>query len=124
LDVFALANAALFGSASLPTNTLLIDLAAEQTLLTLLHRGTPIFARSIPYRALATDVPTVANRLGKHVQHTLYACEHALQQSYQPDILLVAGAAGLPRSPRKANFLLTYGVLPAIIINQARPPSL
>jgi hypothetical protein len=78
---------------------MLVDLTAEQTLLTLLHHGAPIFARSIPYRASTADVATVANRLGKHVQHTLYACEHALQQAYQPEMLLIAGASGLPPGP-------------------------
>ena len=78
---------------------MLVDLSAEQTLITLLHQGSPIFARSIPYRASTADVATVANRLGKHVQHTLYACEHALQQAYQPEMLLIAGANSLPPGP-------------------------
>ena len=99
LDVFALANAALFGSPALPTNTMLIDVSAEQTLLTLLQQGAPIFARSIPYRAATAEAVTVANRLAKHLQHTLYACEHALQQAYQPEMLLISGASELPPGP-------------------------
>jgi Tfp pilus assembly PilM family ATPase/Tfp pilus assembly protein PilN len=99
LDVFALANAALFGVASLPTNAALIDITPERTLLTLLHRGTPVFARSMPQNGALPDVATLANRLSKHVQHTLYACEHALQQAYEPEILLIAGAEGLQLGP-------------------------
>ena len=38
LDVFALANAAVFGSAFLPSHAVLIDHAAERTLLTILHK--------------------------------------------------------------------------------------
>ena len=78
LDVFALANAAVFGSAFLPSHAVLIDHAVERTLLTILS-GTPIFARSIPHSPSSSDVPTLANRLTKHIQHTLYACEHALR---------------------------------------------
>jgi Tfp pilus assembly PilM family ATPase/Tfp pilus assembly protein PilN len=99
LDVFALANAVLFGTAALPTNAALIDITPARMLLTLLHRGTPVFARSMPQNGAISDVATLANRLSKHVQHTLYACEHALQQAYEPDILLIGGAEGLQLGP-------------------------
>ena len=91
LDVFALANAAVFGSAFLPDNAVLIDHAAERTLLTMLQSGTPVFARSLPHSPSSSDVPTLANRLSKHIQHTLYACEHALQRAFVPEVLCIAG---------------------------------
>jgi Tfp pilus assembly protein PilN len=34
-----------------------------------------------------------AERLSKQLQHTLYACENALKQPYEPDVLLLSGAS-------------------------------
>ncbi|MGQ4807988.1 hypothetical protein NKDENANG_01354 [Candidatus Entotheonellaceae bacterium PAL068K] len=96
LDVFALANAALLGSATLKSNAMLIDLNPHHTLVTILNHGIPVFARSLNQRLPRADLSpeSLANRLGKHLQHTLYACEHALPWSYQPDALLLSGEAG------------------------------
>jgi general secretion pathway protein L len=93
LDVFALANAALLGSSHLEHNAVLIDCNPARTLMTVLHRGMPVFARSLTQGLAPTDVSpeSQANHLGKHLQHTLYACENVLQQPYDPDILLLSG---------------------------------
>jgi type IV pilus assembly protein PilM len=110
VDVFALANAALFGFTSLPTNAALIDITSERTILTLLHHGTPVFARSVPYSVPSADVGTVVNRLSKHIQHTLYACENTLQQSYEPEILLLTGAESLQLGPLSLALAQEIGV--------------
>jgi Tfp pilus assembly PilM family ATPase/Tfp pilus assembly protein PilN len=94
LDVFALAHAAVLGLAPLPAQTLLVDVQPTRTLLTLLLNGTPVFARSLTH-GLAPDVfMPDANRLSKHVQHTLYACERVLQQPYTPEVLVLSGTPG------------------------------
>jgi Tfp pilus assembly PilM family ATPase/Tfp pilus assembly protein PilN len=93
LDVFALANAALLGSSHLGNNAVLIDHNPTRTLMTVLHRGMPVFARSLTRVLPPTDVSpeSQANHLGKHLQHTLYACENVLRQPYDADILLLSG---------------------------------
>jgi Tfp pilus assembly PilM family ATPase len=96
LDVFGLANAALLGCTTLPARTVLVDVNAERALLTLLDHGTPVFARSLAY-GLPEDteaLETYAGRLSKHLQHTFYACEDALQQTYEPELVLVSGVHG------------------------------
>ncbi len=114
LDVFALANAAVFGSAFLPSHAVLIDHAVERTLLTILQSGTPIFARSIPHSPSSSDVPTLANRLTKHIQHTLYACEHALQRAFAPEVLCITGADGLPLGPLSSALAQEMGLPTAV----------
>jgi Tfp pilus assembly PilM family ATPase/Tfp pilus assembly protein PilN len=96
LDVFGLANAALLGCTTLPARTVLVDVNAERALLTLLDHGTPVFARSLVYGLPEDDeaLETYAGRLSKHLQHTFYACEHALQQTYEPELVLVSGVHG------------------------------
>jgi len=96
LDVFGLANAALLGCTALPAHTVLVDVNTERTLLALLDRGTPVLARSLAYRFPedAEALALYAGRLSKHLQQTYYACERALQQPYEPDLLLVSGARG------------------------------
>ena len=96
LDVFGLANAALLGCPALPARTVLVDVNAERTLLTLLDRGTPVLARSLAY-SCPEDAETLeiyVGRLSKHLQQTYYACENILQQPYAPDLLLVSGVRG------------------------------
>jgi Tfp pilus assembly PilM family ATPase/Tfp pilus assembly protein PilN len=96
LDVFSLGNAAVFGNAALPVHTVLLDVQPTRTLVTLLHDGTPVFTRSLLHTLPADDTVNGpdAHWLSKHLQHTLYACEHALQQSYAPDVLLLSGGGG------------------------------
>jgi general secretion pathway protein L len=96
LDVFGLANAALLGCTALPARTVLVDVNAERTLLTLLDRGTPVLARSLAYSCPedAETLETYVGRLSKHLQQTYYACENILQQPYVPDLLLVSGVRG------------------------------
>jgi Tfp pilus assembly PilM family ATPase/Tfp pilus assembly protein PilN len=94
LDALALANAALLGCEILETHAVLVDLAPTRTLLTMLHNGTPIFTRSLPHGLLGADLAAATERLSKHLQHTLYACEHALKQPYEPHVLLLSGEGG------------------------------
>ena len=96
LDVFGLANAALLGGPALPAHTVLVDVNTERTLLTLLNLGRPVLARSLAYKFPedAEALETYASRLSKHLQQTYYACEHILQQPYEPDLLLVSGVRG------------------------------
>ena len=96
LDVFGLANAALLGCTTLPARTVLVDVNAERALFTLLDHGTPVFARSLVYGLPEDDeaLEPYAGRLSKHLQHTIYACEHALQQTYEPELVLVSGVHG------------------------------
>ena len=100
LDVFSLANAAMLGGNGVPGETALLHVHPERTLLTLLHGGVPVFARSLARDASADngDLPD-AQRLGRQLQHTLYACEHAVQLPYEPDLLLLFGADREPLEP-------------------------
>jgi Tfp pilus assembly PilM family ATPase/Tfp pilus assembly protein PilN len=92
LDVFALANAALLGYDALETSVILVDVQTTRTLLTFLHQGVPIFARSLAHNGLAEPALAIsAERLSKQLQHTLYACENARKQPYEPDVLLLSG---------------------------------
>ena len=93
LDVFSLASAAVLGSNGLPSKTALLYVQPERTLLTLLHDGAPLFARSLAQSMPVDsgDLPDAQN-LGKQLQHTVYACEHAVQVAYEPDLLLLFGA--------------------------------
>jgi type IV pilus assembly PilM-like protein/type IV pilus assembly PilN-like protein len=124
LDVFALANAAVFGSDFLPSPAVLIDHAAERTLLTLLQSGTPVFARSIPHSPALSDVPTLANRLSKHIQHTLYACEHALQLPFAPEVLCLTGTDSRQLGPLSSALTQEMGVPTAVwrIISEHHKP--
>ena len=93
LDVFSLANAAVLGGNGVPGKTALLDVHPERTLLTLLYDGAPLFARSLT-QGMPTDGGDLpdAQKLGKQLQHTLYACEHAVQAAYEPDLVLLFGA--------------------------------
>ncbi len=93
LDVFSLANAAVLGGNGVPGKTALLYIHPERTLLTLLQDGVPVFARSLAQGPPADNgnAPD-AQKLGKQLQHTLYACEHAVQLTYEPDLLLLLGA--------------------------------
>ena len=93
LDVFSLASAAVLGSNGVPGKTALLYADPERTLLTLLHDGAPLFARSLA-QSMPTDSGELPNaqKLGKQLQHTLYAFEHAVQVAYEPDLLLLFGA--------------------------------
>ena len=93
LDVFSLANAAVLGGNGMPGKTALMYVHPERTLLTLLQDGVPIFARSLAQGMPADNGDVLdAQRLGKQLQHTLYACEHTVQLTYEPDLLLLFGA--------------------------------
>jgi type IV pilus assembly protein PilM len=100
LDVFALANAALVGCGLQDTNAVLVDVHATRTLLILLHKGIPVFARSVA-QSVAADpsLPITTARLSQQVQQTLYACEHALKTTYEPEVLLLLGGAERPTRP-------------------------
>lgn len=95
LDVFALANAALLGSANLAPSTVLLDVNTERVLLTLLDQDTPVFARSLAY-GLPTEVDDLtayAGRLSKHVQQTFYAYDNVVQRPYEPARVLLSCSA-------------------------------
>lgn len=96
LDVFALANAALFGAVTPGGTAVLVDLNPSRTLMTMLHQDIPVFARSMPHISPTDDtsVDAMTDRLEKQLQHTRYACEHALQQPYEPEMLLLSGSWG------------------------------
>lgn len=96
LDVFGLANAALLGCTSLPTRTVLLDINAERVLLTLLDGRTAVFARSLAYGLPADELKpeTYAQRLGKQLQHTLYAYDKLGHQAYEPELVLLTGVSG------------------------------
>ena len=92
LDVFSLADAAVLGGSGVPGKTALVHVQPERTLLTLLQDGVPLFARSLAQGPPPDtgDLPD-AQKLSKQLQHTLYACEHAVQSPYEPDLLLLFG---------------------------------
>lgn len=96
LDVFALANAATLGSDISERHVICMDVNPNRILLTVLHHGMPVFARSLMRGLPAADTPldAMANQFGKQLQQTLYACETILQQSYKPDLLLLSGIGG------------------------------
>ena len=98
LDVFSLADAAVLGDGGLPARTAVLHVGGERALLTLLHDGAPVFARSLAQGPAATNgrLPD-AERLAGPLRHTLLACEDTLQQACEPDLLLVAG--GEPEAP-------------------------
>jgi Tfp pilus assembly PilM family ATPase/Tfp pilus assembly protein PilN len=106
LDVFSLANTAVLGGASQSSNTLLVDVHPARTLLTLLSHRTPIFARSWTYGWPQgdTELETYATRLGKQIQHTIYAYENALQQSYDMEDVVLSGITA-DTLPNLAHFL-------------------
>jgi len=100
LDVFALANAALVSCNLQDTNTVLVDVQATRTLLTLLHKGIPVFARSVAQSAAVDpSLPITTARLCQQVQQTIYACEHALKTAYEPAVLLLSGAPSAHLGP-------------------------
>ena len=92
LDVFGVADAAVLGSSGLPGKTVVLHAGADRSLLTLMHDGAPVFARSLAQGPRAEDgeLPD-AERLVRQLQHTLYACEDTLRQAYEPDLLLLSG---------------------------------
>jgi Tfp pilus assembly protein PilN len=100
LDVFALANAALVGGDLQETNAVLVDVHTTRTLLTLLHKGIPVFARSAA-QSVAVDpaLPMTTARLSQQVQQTLYACAHTLKTAYEPEVLLLSGAPSAQLDP-------------------------
>lgn len=97
LDVFGLANATLCGVKALPAHTVALDVSPTHTLVTVMQQGTPVFVRSLAHSVCGDDATVVvqANRLSKHLQHTLYACENMLKQTYEPELLLVSGSMEL-----------------------------
>ena len=98
LDVFSLADAAVLGDRGLPARTAVLHVGGERALLTLLHDGAPVFARSLAQGAAdANGRPPDPERLAGPLRHTLLACEDTLQQACEPDLLLVAGAE--PQAP-------------------------
>ena len=111
LDVFSLANAAVLGGNGVPGKTALLYVHPERTLLTLLHDGVPVFARSLArgMPADSGDFPD-AQKLGRQLQHTLYACEHAVQLTYEPDLLLLFGADREQLGPLAAGLNEAIGV--------------
>ena len=92
LDLFSLVDAAVLGGSGLPARTAILHVGGERALLTLTYEGAPVFARS-----LAQGLPAVDGQLPdpetlvRQLQHTLYACEDALRQAYEPDLLLLLG---------------------------------
>jgi general secretion pathway protein L len=104
LDVFALANAARFGTGPQGDTAVLIDLSPSRTLMTMLYKQTAVFARSMAHVMPPDDtsVEAMTSRLGKQLQHTLYACEHALQQPYEPEMLVLSGPWGSQLEPLAA----------------------
>jgi Fimbrial assembly protein (PilN) len=100
LDVCALANAALVGCDLQDTNAVLVEVHATRTLLTLLHKGVPVFARSVAQSvAVAPSLPMTTARLSQQVQQALYACEHTLKTGYEPAVLLLSGAPSAQLDP-------------------------
>ena len=97
LDVFGLADAAVLGGSDVPSKTALLYVQPERTLLTLLQDGAPVFARSLAQGPPPDtgDLPD-PQKLSRQLQHTLYACEHAVQSPYEPDLLLLFGANDEP----------------------------
>ncbi|MCZ6875372.1 MAG: pilus assembly protein PilM [bacterium] len=94
LDAFALGNAVLFGSSSIEPTTVLIDLSPTRILITVLRHGLPVFIRSLTH-SLSLDEASpeeLADQINKHLQHTLYAYEHAVQEADQPDMFILSGA--------------------------------
>lgn len=93
LDVFSLAHAAMLGGNGVPGKTALLYVHPQRTLMTLLHDGVPVFARSLAQGPTADNgaMPD-AQKLGQQLLHTLYACEHAVQLTCEPDLLLLFGA--------------------------------
>ena len=92
LDVFGVADAAVLGGINLPGKTAVLHAAAERSLLTLMHDGAPVFARSLAQGPQAQDREAPdTERLVRQLQHTLYACEDTLRQAYEPDLLLLSG---------------------------------
>lgn len=91
LDVFALANAAVLGGSGLAGKTAVLYPSGDQTLLTLLQDGEPVFARSLAQRLPQEREADETEKLGRQVQHTLYACEDSFQQPYEPELLLLLG---------------------------------
>src|SRR5262249_52816933 len=92
LDAFALANAALLGGDITETQVALMDVRPTRTLLTLLHDALPVLPRSLAHGGFAdTALPLSTDRLGKQLQHTLYACESSLKHPYEPEVLLLSG---------------------------------
>jgi Tfp pilus assembly protein PilN len=79
---------------------MLVDANPHRTLLTLLEHGSPVFARSLAYGVPPDEAALAmyASRLGKQLQHTLYACENVLQRPYEPDLLLLSGPDREPLS--------------------------
>ena len=132
LDVFSLADAAVLGGGGLPARTVVLHVGGERALLILMQEGLPVFARSLPVENGKLPEP---ERLARHLQHTLYACEDTLRQAYEPDLLLLLGpqrealsslAAGLAESigvPSRLWQHQTPGYQPAGAAEEASHPA-
>jgi Tfp pilus assembly PilM family ATPase len=96
LDIFGLANAAVLGSPTLPARTIVVDSHPARTLVALLDHDKPVFARSLAQGWPQDDIPISmhAARLSKQLQHTIYAYENAMQQTYEADAVLFSGDYG------------------------------
>jgi Tfp pilus assembly PilM family ATPase/Tfp pilus assembly protein PilN len=96
LDVFGLANAVVLGSQTLPARTIVVDTQPARTLVTLLNHDKAVFARSLAQGWPQDDVSISmhAARLSKQLQHTIYAYENAMQQTYEADVVLFSGDYG------------------------------
>ena len=93
LDVFGIVDAAVLGGGGLPPRTAVLHAGAERTLLSLVHDGVPVFARSLSKgpQEKGGDPPD-AEGLARQLQHTLLACEDTLRQTCEPALLLLSGA--------------------------------
>lgn len=93
LDVFALANAALYGLPTVGKQAVLIDAGPQRIVLTVLQHGVPVFARSLAHGLPSPELSleAAATHLARHLHHTLYACENALQQSCEPETIVLSG---------------------------------
>lgn len=104
LDAFALGNATRFGSPTVASNAVLVDLSPTRILMAILRHGTPIFIRSLTHHLAleATSPEELANQLNKYLQHTLYAYEHTIREAEAPAMVLLAGTTHSHLTPLAA----------------------
>jgi type II secretion system protein L len=112
IDVFGLSNAAQLGLSSLPDRALLIDVHPERTLLTLHDQGHPLFARSWPngWPQESGTLETYAVRMSQQIQRTVYACESAMQRSFDAACLVLSGVPETDYSALAAVLQQSLGV--------------